>query len=232
MKRHFVLIDACVAAAHFAPKSTQSTNLRQRASTLLTGSSATMDVRFLIPNFCIAEVFAVFEKYRWGRTWNKHVKPAHVLTPREFAKARQHFGTAIHNGAKILQVELNRYHILCVDLVSPINNAYKIKRDRGAKKNVTPAKTYDVLIVAMSVWLKNQYGEGSFTLVTGDERMQLVVERAKSARISRPMKMHLTEMAQRVGLQYGRDLYPTVINLTSGGKSVLRERFADWAPAW
>ena len=89
-----------------------------------------------MPNFCIAEVFAVFEKYRWGHTWNKQVKTA--LTPKQFTDSRAKFRKAIHNAAEILQVDLNRYHILAVDLVSPVNNAYKIKRDRGKKKNVRP----------------------------------------------------------------------------------------------
>jgi hypothetical protein len=53
-----------VAAAHFAPKSTQSAHLKARSATLFTGASPQVDLRLLIPNFCIAEVFAVFEKYR------------------------------------------------------------------------------------------------------------------------------------------------------------------------
>ena len=141
MARHYVLLDACVAAAHFAPKSTASANLRARATTLLTSSSPDVAIKFLMPNFCIAEVFAVFEKYRWGRTWNKQVNAARTLTPKQFNSSRTAFRAAIHNGAQILQVDLNRYHILAVDLVSPVNNAYKIKRDRGKRKNVSPAKT-------------------------------------------------------------------------------------------
>jgi hypothetical protein len=57
-------------------------------ASLLTGASPNLDVRFLIPNFCIAEVFAVFEKYRSDRAWNKQVKKSHVLSQREFDDAR------------------------------------------------------------------------------------------------------------------------------------------------
>ena len=99
-------------------------------------------MKLLIPNFCIAEAFAVFEKYRWGKAWNSHVTV--TLTHRKFQRARATFRGAIHNGANLLQVELDRYHILCVDLVSPINNAYKIKRKRKKPKSVSPAKTYDM----------------------------------------------------------------------------------------
>lgn len=230
MARHYVLLDACVAAAHFAPKTTHSANLKSRATTLLSGGAPGTEIRFLIPNFCIAEVFAVFEKYRWGKTWNKHVKVA--LTPAEFAAARTDFGAAIHNGATILQVELDRYHILCVDLISPVNNAYKIKRDRTKKKNVTPAKAYDMLFVAMGIWLQHQYGADAFTVVTGDERLAAVVERAKSAKLGRPIRQHLSAAAASLGLAYSSSLYPTVINLTQAGKTDLMGRFPDWAPTW
>ncbi len=231
MTRHYVLLDACVAAAHFAPKTTNSANLRSRATALLSGSAPGIEIRFLIPNFCIAEVFAVFEKYRWGKTWNKHVKVA--LTPAEFAASRTAFGAAIHNGASILQVELDRYHILCVDLISPVNNAYKIKRDRSKKKkNVTPAKAYDMLLVAMGIWLQHQYGADSLTVVTGDERLAAVVERAKSAKLGQPIRQHLNTAASSLGLTYSSSLYPTVINLTQAKKTELTSRFPGWAPAW
>ena len=232
MTRHYVLVDACVAAAHFAPKSTVSKNLKSRASAFFTGSSPDVSVKLLIPNFCIAETFAVFEKYRWGKTWNKQVKEEHTLTASEFRAARKNFGAAIHNGSRILQVELNRYHILAVDLISPINNAYKIKRDRGKKKNVTPARTYDMLIVAMGIWLQHQFGGENFTLLTGDERLAAVVERAKSVSLNATIKRHLSEVAKNIGLSYGPGLYPTSLNLTHASKADLRARFANWDPAW
>jgi hypothetical protein len=209
-----------------------------RATNLLTGSSPALDVRFLIPNFCIAEVFAVFEKYRWGRTWNKQVKPSHVLSKKEFKKARKEFAAAIHNGSKILQVMLDRYHVLCVDLISPINNAYKINRVRGGKpardraKNTTPASTYDMLVAAVAIWCAKQYGSAEFTLVTGDERLSDVIYRAKSGKRSKAMKAHLSVVAQTLGLNYGPELYPEVIDLAHSTKSELRARFPGWTPDW
>lgn len=238
MTRHYILLDACVPAAHFAPKSTHNATLVRRAHNLLTGASAETDVRFMIPNFCIPEVFAVFEKYRWGRTWNKHVKPKNALTPAEFQRARQDFKTAIHNGAEILQVELDRYHVLCVDLISPINNAYKINRVRGKAtnqykaKNTTPASTYDMLVAAMGIWLAQQHGPTNLTVVTGDERLSSVLSRAKSIALSEPMRKHLTEIASHLGLIYGADLYPDVIDLNHATKAELRNRFPSWDPTW
>ncbi len=232
MPRHYVLVDACVAAAHFAPKSTQSAHLKARSATLFTGASPQVDLRLLIPNFCIAEVFAVFEKYRWGRTWNKHVKPANTLTPAAFAAARGAFRTAIHNGAAVQQVELNRYHILCVDLVAPVNNAYKIVRSRSTKKNPSPASTFDMQVVAMGIWLQRLFGGADFTVVTGDERIATVVRRARSTNLGQPMKTHLAGVAAELGLTYGPALYPAVLNLTRCRRDELDARFPGRVPAW
>lgn len=233
MPRHYVLLDANVPAAHFAPKSTGNRTLLARAAAMLSGATPNFDVQFLIPNFCIAEVFSVFEKYRWGRTWNTHVKPANTLTPTEFAGARAGFRLAIHNASGILQVELDRYHVLCVDLISPVNNAYKISRNRGGrKKQSRPGSTYDMLIAAMGIWLAQQHGRENFTIVTGDQRLADVLYRARSAALSQAIKAHLTGTAASLGLTYGPELYPEVLDLAHASKAELRARFPNWAPAW
>jgi hypothetical protein len=158
------LIDACVAAAAFAPEATRSTKLVDRAAALLNGASAAFQPQFLIPNFCIGETFTVFEKYRWGASWNKHVNANTRLTPGRFRAARDAFHQAIHNGTRLLQVELNRYHVVCLDFIAPINAAYRIKRDRKTKRNVSPASTYDLLLVAMGIWLQRQHAAGDFVV--------------------------------------------------------------------
>lgn len=233
MPRHYVLLDANVPAAAFAPKTTGNQTLLARASAMLKGSTPDFDVKFLMPNFCIAEAFAVFEKYRWGRTWNAHVKAINTLTPTEFVNARAGFRSAIHNASGILQVELDRYHVLCVDLISPVNNAYKINRNRGGKKKPSrPGSTYDMLIAAMGIWLAQQHGRGNFTIVTGDQRLADVLYRARSVALSRAISTHLTDTAASLGLTYGPDLYPEAIDLAHASKAELRARFPNWTPAW
>lgn len=230
--RRFILIDACVAAAHFAPRTTRSRKLLDRATNLLTGTSAEFDPQFLIPNFCIGETFAVFEKYRWGASWNPQVRRASRLTPRRFLEARTRFHDAIHNGSKLLQVDLDRYHVLCLDLIAPINAAYRIKRDRGRKKSVSPASTYDLLLIAMSIWLQKHLGPEAFVLATADERVALIAKRAKSGKLGSPMKAHLTDVAQGLGLTYGPAIYPTVVDLIHHNKGQLSAALPGWQPAW
>lgn len=232
MGRHHVLVDASVAAAHFAPKTTTSVNLKARAAALIMGGAMSYDARLLIPSFCIAEVFAVFEKYRWGRSWNKQVSKDRTLTPTEFALAQDYFRDAIHNGAVLLQWDLNRYHILCVDLIASVNNAYKIRRSRKKQRNPVPASTYDMLLVAMAIWLQHQLGAEAFTVVTGDDRIRQVVSRAKSVNLGVAMRDHLEEVASLLGLTYSPDLYPTVPNFTNARRDELEARLPDWYPAW
>jgi hypothetical protein len=232
MAKHHILVDACVAAAHFAPKTTASANLKARSAALMMGRATSYDVRLLIPSFCIAEVFAVFEKYRWGRTWNKQVSAANALTPTEFQLAREYFRDAIHNGSVLLQWDVNRYHILCVDLIAPVNNAYKILRSRKKKRTPSPASTYDMLIVAMGIWLQHQLGPDDFTLVTGDDRIRQVVSRARSTSLNNAIRGHLQDIAESLGLRYGPALYPSVVNLVNAKRSEIEARLPDWFPAW
>jgi hypothetical protein len=235
-KQH-ILIDACVAAAFYAPKTTRSAVLVERATKLFTGRSPSQDYQLLMPNFCIGETFAVFEKYRWGASWNEHVNERTRLGTREFNRIRRRFHVDIQNGARIMQVELNRYHILCLDLIAPINAAYRISRDRRKgkrkqRKPVRPASTYDLLFVAMGMWLQKQLGSENFVMATGDQRISLIVKRARSVSLRRSMRRHLMQVSKRIGLSYGSDVYPNVIDLVRARKGELRQWFQEWTPVW
>lgn len=235
MRKH-ILLDACVAAAAYAPKTTTSKPLRERAAKLLHGSTNQFKPSLLIPDLCIAEVFSVFEKYRWGGAWNPHVNDATRLTARAFNRARQHFHDDIHNATRLLQVELSRYHILCVDLISPINAAYQITRPRegpnGKVKPVLPASTYDLLFLAMGIWLQKELGSDALLLVTGDERAALVADKAQRVTLGQPMREHLTEVAATLRLTYGPAIYPTVVDLVHATPTELRAALPNWNPAW
>jgi hypothetical protein len=229
--RLHILIDACVAAAFFAPKTTRSKHLRNRSKTLIESATADADVSILIPNFCIAETYSTFEKYCWG-TWNKHVKRSNRLTKPQLKKAQDAFGGAIHNGKTILQHELNRYHVICVDLISPINAHYKIVRDRTKKKNVVPASSFDMLFISMGIWLQKQLGREHFVMATGDERIEQIVRRARSEKLSKPMKDYLKSKAKLLSMNYNPDIYPTVIDLIHATKPQLRIAFPNWDVDW
>jgi hypothetical protein len=77
-----------------------------------------------------------------------------------------------------------------------------------------------------------QHGRENFTVVTRDQRLADVLYRARSAALSRPIKAHLTDTAASLGLTYGPNLYPEVIDLAHASKAELRARFPNWNPAW
>jgi hypothetical protein len=232
VKKH-ILIDANVAAAFYVPRSTQSTTLLERSRRLFSGGSPSTEPSFMIPNFCIAEVFAVIEKYRWGSSWIRDVKKVTPLTSKEFKDARTNFGHAIHNAEFILQYELNRYHILCVDLIAPVNAAYQIKRKTAkSRPPPLPAKTFDLLFVAMGIWLQKQLGRDQFIMVTGDARIRAIAARARSQSLSITMRNHLDQVAAQLGFKYGPDIYPEVIDLVHATPAQLRHEFPNWTPSW
>jgi len=178
-------------------------------------------------------VFAVFEKYRWGRTWNRQVKERNTLTPTQYANARKTFKEAIRNGSKIMQVDLNRYHVLCSDLVAPINAKYQIRRKSANKQpKKVPAGAFDVLILAMSIWLQEQHGKDSFVVATGDSRLADVAARAKSESLAGVLRGHLKGIAESLGFEYEPGLYPEVVNLVHCKKGELDNHFPDWQPRW
>lgn len=187
---------------------------------------------FSSPTSALANRLPCSRSIDGGASWNRHFGANTRLTARQFRAARDDFHHAIHNGTKLLQVELNRYHILCLYLIAPINAAYRIKRDRGVKKNVSPASTYDLLLIAMGIWLQKQYGQADFVIATGDERVSLVTKRAKSVKLAQAMKNHLSSVAENVGLTYGPSVYPTVVDLIHCEKAKLASAFPGWQPAW
>jgi hypothetical protein len=63
-------------------------------------------------------------------------------------------------------------------------------------------------------------------------RLASVLNRARSVHLGAPMRAHLGEIALRLGLTCGPNLYPAVIDLARATRTKLRTRFPAWAPAW
>jgi len=226
--RKFYLIDASVAASYYAPSTAKSKTVEDRCKVLFTKDPVGIRAVFLIPSFAITEVFSVFDKYRWSFKWNSKVKSKKKLTPVRYRDARKRFHEDIHNGKLLTQCALDRYHILCGDLISPINMAYKISRSRKQKRDPKPASTFDVLLLSMGIWLQKQVGSESFAIVTCDTRMSQVAKRAKSVKLSVGMRGHLRGIASDLGLQYGPDVYPAVIDIGVKKKRDLKKLLPEW----
>ena len=91
---------------------------------------------------------------------------------------------------------------------------------------------YDLLFVAMGVWLQRQHGAENVVLVTGDQRIAAITRRAKSPKLAKPIKRHLRSVARSLGMKYSPAIYPTVVDIAHPPKKELEAALPDWSEPW
>ena len=225
-----LLVDSCVAAAYYVPACAgYMDSLAPRAKILIDHCRHDQGrYRLMIPNFCIAEVFSILAKYRFGK-WNKHVKK--TMSEVEYWRARLGFIEDIHNGRTFQQHELSRYHILASDLIHPVDHTYEFyrsSRKKKKKKRKIPMSTFDHLIIAMGIEMVKLHGRDSVLLVTADRRLGHILKRAASIKPKSAAKCGLLKVARDIGLEWGPEIYPEVINLATARDTALAECFGKW----
>jgi hypothetical protein len=233
MKTHvspekYFLFDTNVIIGYYIPQAVgKKTEMRGRVILDSYRKGAHPDWCLLVPNIVIAEVFSVFSKYCFG-TWNSHVKAAIPggLDGRIYKTICQRFHEHIHNGQLFHQVELSRYHILAMDLIAPIDHNYKHYRGKKRKK---PMETADMLILCIGIHLSHQYGRNRFMIVTADQRMADICNKAGGG-ISKTTaeKLGIIKTAEKLGYEYSPLIYPRILNLAQATNSDLRDAFGDW----
>ena len=230
MAKKYLLLDANVTAAYYLPKSISSTKVRDRIEVIFNSIRSGASDHFLyIPNFVIAEVFNVFMKYSFGG-WNVHVKKP--LDTRIYNSLVKQFQTDIHNGKFITQYELNRYHILGVNLVAPVDHSRQITRPKtvkGKKRTPFPMGTFDQLIVSMSVQLGKLHGVDNVAIITADKRLSEVVRVCRGGlKAATIKKLKLDSAEETTGFKFSPSIFPTCLHLTHANKSDLKEFFDEW----
>ncbi len=230
----YCLLDANVTAAYYCQSTTRSSKVVDRMRILIESvRSGETKHFFYIPNFCIAEVFSVFAKHKYSR-WNTHVKS--LIDLRVYKKIRKQFQDDIHNANLFYHYELSRYHVLAVNLVSPIDHYYRMKRRRKSKtkkktssKPVIPSGTFDQLLIGMAVHLVKIHGPGKVVVVTADERLSMLIEkcRANIVRDTR-RRLGLDEASAFTGIPFRPDSFPIVINMQKASVKKLKLVFGEW----
>jgi len=172
----FCLLDANLVAGYYLPESLKSMKARNRVKTIIESvrKGACPEVFLYVPNFCIAEVFRVFARYCWA-TWDSTVEK-HLpggLDQRKYKTYCRKFHQDIHNGMLIQQVELNRYHVLATDLISPVDAYYQYYRHRpgGKRYRKQMMSAMDHLIIGMGIHLTRVHSRGNFAILTADNRL-------------------------------------------------------------
>lgn len=227
--RLYVLLDANAVADFFlgTHAGNQKAAGRTQAIVEAVRTRGVTDVVLLLPNVCIPEVMSAFDKQAFG-TWNKQVKKK--LDVRRHRRLRTLLSSYVHNGAVFEQYEVNRYHVLATDLISPIDHRYQItRRTHSGRRVALPMQAVDHLLVGMGIVLGRVHGRENVVMLTSDERMCLVIAKARDKVQSGAARaLGLPERAKELGYSWSVDIYPRVVNLKKATVAELTGVFGVW----
>jgi hypothetical protein len=180
-----------------------------------------------VANFCVAEIFSTFAKHAFS-TWNSHViKAGGTIDKRVYLSLREQFTSDIHNGRFFYHYELSRYHILGVDLVSPIDHYFQMTR--GRRRLHVPAGTFDQLLISMGVHLAHVHGADNVCLVSADDRLARLLGKCRDGIPARTVKRLKLDVAEEVaGKPFSEQLFPRCVNLKTATNAELAALFGAW----
>jgi hypothetical protein len=139
------------------------------------------------------------------------VKNGGTIDTRIYQSLCEQFQKDIHNARLLYQLELNRYHVLALDLVAPIDHYFKIRR---TQKFSRPSGTFDQLIVAMSIHLAHVHGQNNVAILTADSRLTDLVTKCRTPISTKTVqKLKLARAQSVAGKVFGRDIFPEVYNV-------------------
>lgn len=227
----WLLWDTSAILPYYVPEMGRNQSACDRAKMIIDAvRHRRLSAHFYIPNLVIAEVFTQFDKSCYSR-WDKQVGRnfggnGRTLDKRRWATARKKFRNDIHNGKLFYQYELNRYHILALDLLGPIDKHRKYYRS----KNVKPMGTTDLLIGAMALHLARLHGREKVLLVSTDRRMQAIFSDVPSQLNAKVVKkLSLDATAEQLGFgDWDSRLYPQVLDLARCTDNDLIDALGQW----
>ena len=225
----YVLLDSNVTAGYYLPRSLHSTKAAQRIEAIFDSvRSGESKHFFYIPNFCIAEVFSVFMKHAFGG-WNPQVQGKGKLDSRVYGSLVKQFQKDIHNGRFLYHYELNRYHILGINLVAPVDHHFRISR--GKKRRVVPMGTFDHLIISMGIHLAHIHTPEQVCILTADDRLSDIARKCKGPIKAGTVKYLRLNMAEELtGRRFDAAIFPKCLNLKTAKKKELADTFGVWPP--
>jgi hypothetical protein len=227
--RRFFLLDANVVVGYLVRETAKNAKSYERTNALIESvrKRCRNDVVLLVPNLCIPEVLSTLAKYAYGH-WNTKVKT--TIDLRLYRRAHDCFSEYLHNGALFEQCELNRYHVLATDLITPIDNRYQLywRTKSGKKKRVAPMQAADHLLVGMGIVLTRMHGRENFAILSDDDRMARAVNRARSIGRAPAAALRLPARAAELGYTWGPDIYPRILQPGQATIGELRNAFGEW----
>jgi hypothetical protein len=230
-QQRYLLWDTSVLLGYYVPEAATNDKAAKRAQVLIDSvRHQHSDIHFYIPNIVVAEVFTQLARLCYS-TWDPQIykkfggkgKALHTAT---YRAAKRRFRRDIHNGALFYQYELNRYHILGLDLIAPVDKYRKFYR-KGQVRSMGAA---DLLMGAMAMHLTRLHGRASVALVTSDRRMDAIFANACGAlNKNTAHDLGLVSASQELGFgKWDREIYPQVLDLARCSDT----RLKDWFGAW
>lgn len=228
----FLLLDANIVAGYYLPESLNSVRARGYIKNIVDGvrNGGAPEVVLFIPNFCISEVFSVFAKYVFA-TWDKQVKKnlSKRLKKTDYDRIKKHFQGDFKNGVLFNRVDLNTYHIFATNLISLVDANYQYYRNNMKRKiNKKMMSAADHSIIGIGLQLSKIHGRDNFAICTADHRLANILKKATLVKSSTAKRLGLVETSKQLGLEYGKNIYPRVINLAKTTKNELVEFFGVW----
>lgn len=230
----FVLLDANLVVGYYLPKSLSSVRARPLIKNIIDAvkNGGAPEIFLYIPDLCIPEVLSVFARYFFA-TWDRQVKKnlSKKLKKADYEAILSQFRNDLHNGKLLNKVELNQYHILATHLINRVDANYEYYRNRAnqkVKKNKKMMGAADHTVIGMGVNLSRIHGRDNFAILTADHRLADILIRATSVPLNTAKRLGLPETASELGLAYGKDIYPRVINIAKTTKKELKDFFGIW----
>ena len=229
--RKFVLVDSSVLIGYYVPEAATNTEASSRIKVLIEAiRHHRADIHLYVPNIVIAETFCQLARLCYSK-WDKQVNSKFpgtrkTLDTRKYKTACDKFRRDIHNGALLYQYELNRYHVLALDLLAPVDKHRKFYR----KKGVRSMGASDLLIGSMAMHLSRVHERASVALLSNDRRMTAIFGKA-APKINKntAIDLGLLTTSKKLGFgEWGERIYPQVIDLARCRESELIEFFGVW----
>jgi len=231
MPAKYLLWDASVVVPCYVPEATRNPKVPERARVILDSiRNHRYDAFCYLSNIVIAEVFANFARECYSR-WDRQVNQRYggrgkTLDTRRYNSAVTKFHADIHNGALFYQIEVDRHHVMALDLIAPVDKHRKFYRNR----NVRSMGASDLLLGAIGIHLVKIHGRENVLLLTADARMGVIFSRAcPDLNPNTAKKLKLIQRAEELSLgPWGPGIYPHVLDLQRCTTPDLQEVFGEW----
>jgi hypothetical protein len=229
----FVLLDANIVAGYYLPESLDWIRAKDRITNIIDAvrKHGAPEICIYIPEPCIAEVRAVFDRYRFA-TWDRKVrkKLPHRIDGKRYEKIQNQFMADLHTGPLLQSVPLNMYHISAAKLISSVDANYEYYRHRKNSKKMQKKMmgAADHTIIGIGIYLSRIHRRDNFAILTADHRLADILTRAISISRRAIKKLGLDNSAQELGIEFKPHIYPRVINLAKASKKELQDFFGLW----